>query len=693
MDSAMNINNQLLLQILKKVPEYIFWKDTNSIYQGCNENFAKLAGVSSPAEIRNKRDSDLPWASYTDHLYLEEDHSIIETGRPIFHKKVPLKYGVDLQEKYLSVSKVPLYDDEEKVIGVLGIFIDITEHEKHIKQLKKEKERAEAASKAKTEFLENMRHDIRTPLVGITGFADIIKQEVSDPTIKEHVDNLITSSYTLLDLLNEVLDSIKVSSGEIPLLKKKFDLKKKLNEIILLNQAKAHQKSLDLQFEYDTAIPTYLIGDPLRIHRIILELVTNALNFTDKGFVKLSVQLAKESDKNLVIKIIVEDTGIGIPKEQQQEIYVQFKRLTPSYKGIYKGLGLGLAIAKQFIEDIDGEMYIESEVKKGTKFTFIISLKKPLLDESLGSEESIPFETNKLAQTIETNLFQKTTISEKAPVSANKSHVLLVEDSSMAAQVVIHMLSALNCIVDWVQEGRLAVEMAKDNSYDLIFMDIGLPDIDGYEITKRIRLNELNKNHVPIIALTAHVNEKNKQSCINSGINAVLSKPLMKEKAEDILNSFVPFRKNNVSSKIVSANNGDNVELDIFNFEFLKKQFGKEEAIQIANLFFNELSQELVELKLAYTKKDWLAIKRLTHKLKGNAGYCGAMQLETVCSKLESVIQSEEMNLFEELYHQLLEEIALLDDKARKEIRGSRLNVSKAKSAMNYDSLLPLVKG
>src|SRR5262249_47226212 len=148
-------------------------------------------------------------------------------------------------------------------------------------------EKAEAANRAKTEFLENMRHDIRTPLTGIMGFATIIRDEVNDPKIKEYADNLTASSQALLDLLNEILEAVKLNSGEVPLVKKKFDLKKRLSDVIKLNQAKAHQKRIDLVFDYDEKIPPYVIGDPTRLHRLALELIVNALNFTQKGTVKL----------------------------------------------------------------------------------------------------------------------------------------------------------------------------------------------------------------------------------------------------------------------------------------------------------------------------------------------------------------------------------------------------------------------
>ncbi|MCE3239292.1 MAG: arcB 4, partial [Gammaproteobacteria bacterium] len=534
------------------LPGSIYWKNKEGVYQGRNntsaESMRKFGFPWQWSEIIGKTDHDLFDKEIADG-FRKNDLEVMESGREFVKEEVAtLPSG----EQIVQLStKRPLWDEHGHVIGLVGNTVDITYLKKIEAELRSAKEKAEASDKAKTEFLENMRHDIRTPLIGMTGFANMIKQEATDPKIKAYSDNLIASSNTLFHLLNEILEFIKVSSGEVPLLKKKFDLKKKLNEIILLNQAKANQKNLNLFFEYDPDIPPYLIGDVIRVQKIILELVANALNFTNKGHVKLSTQLAKDSEQNVIVKIIVEDTGIGIPKEQQQEIYVQFKRLTPSYEGIYKGSGLGLSIAKQLVEDIQGELYVESEVDRGTKFTFIVSLKKTLLDEALGSEELVPLINSHhplLMPPVETTPFQKK-IHETPPVF--KSRILLVEDNTMAAEVVSHMIATLgHNKVDVANTGKMAIQLAKKNVYNLIFMDIGLPDIDGYETTKQIRSNEFNKNHVPIIALTAHLDEDNKQFVIESGMNAMLSKPLLRDKAKAILNSFIPGQKDELESEM-----------------------------------------------------------------------------------------------------------------------------------------------
>ena len=529
--------------ILTHIPGHVYWYDKQGYLLGCNEKQAISLGHNTAAEVKGKHLSELLPKKEAEEA-LNVLNRIVTTGQiEILEESITFIQG-NLE---LLSYKVPLKNNQGGISGLLGLSVDISKQKDLERKLFKEKEITEAANKSKTEFLENMRHDIRTPLIGIMGFAEIIKSEASNPKIKEYADNLVSSSHSLLDLLNEVLEAIKVNSGDIPILRKKFNLQKKLNDIILLNQAKASEKKdVELSFHYDSNIPRCLIGDGTRIHRVVLELVTNALNFTHKGYVKLSAQLAKDNADDVVIKIIVDDTGVGILAEKQQEIYLQFKRLTPSYEGIYKGQGLGLFIVNQFVNDLQGEIDVKSDLGLGSKFIFIVKVKKCLLDEELDDEAILAaddvykIQPRKALKTSEVSVASN---SKDETGTTYKSLILVVEDSPMAALVVIDMLSSLDCEVDVAEKGKLAVQMAEEKPYDLIFMDIGLPDIDGYETTKRIRLNELRKRHVPIIALTAHAGEDNKKHCIDIGMNAVLSKPLGKEKAEDMLNSFIPYRK------------------------------------------------------------------------------------------------------------------------------------------------------
>lgn len=290
---------------------------------------------------------------------------------------------------YLTIRKPILRDN--KVMGILGISIDITERKQAEKALKVAKVKAEAANQAKTEFLENMHHDIRTPVAGIIGCAQLIQSQANNAEkVTEFAADLVESSDALLEFLNKVLESIKVASGEIPYLKKKFDLRKVLEQIINLNKSYAISKKLKLNLEYDTSIPVYIIGDPIRVQRIVLELLTNALKFTEKGKVTVIARLRKNEAKAVIVQLSVNDTGIGIPTDKQQEVYARFKRLSPAYEGIYSGTGLGLSVIKTFAEDLGGEISLQSQVNQGSTFTCLLPFQEPLLMDREDVEEILP---------------------------------------------------------------------------------------------------------------------------------------------------------------------------------------------------------------------------------------------------------------------------------------------------------------
>ncbi len=472
---AQEIMQSTLENIVANMPGHVYWKDIDGVYLGCNNRQARSLGFNYGSEIIGKTDFDLPWGSGVADIFRKNDLHIMKTGETLIIEE---KSQVDGKEAVVLSHKSPMRNKQGDIIGILGISIDISERKKIETELRFAKEQAEAASRAKTEFLEYMRHDIRTPLTGIVGFSDIIKSEADNPHIKEYAENLTASSYALLELMDEVLEAIRVSSGEIPQLKKKFIFKDILQHAFDLNKAKAASKRVEFSMNIDDSMPMYLLGDSIRIHRIALELLANALNFTDAGFVKLTVQLASQQNRDIIVKLIVQDSGMGIPKDKQQEIFLHFKRLTPSYKGIYKGAGLGLAVIKQFIDDLDGEIYVDSEPQKGTTFTCVIPLKVSLLNDSSGVHDDFEkINTPPLTGTPK----QINPMGQLAPDSStNQDHrVLVVEDNTTAQKVAKALLSQCGCQTDIASNGDEALQLWKSNKYDLIFMDIGLRDESG----------------------------------------------------------------------------------------------------------------------------------------------------------------------------------------------------------------------
>ncbi|MCE3043554.1 response regulator [Legionella sp. 16cNR16C] len=649
---------EILELLFNSMPfNYIFWKNKEGVYMGANTNQIALFDHNGQGFIGKtiyEIITDYEAARKIDEI----DRKVMQDGTSLtLEDLVTTAQG---EQRVFLTQKQPIRNRSGEIVGLLGFSVDITERKKMEDDLRRSKEMAEEANKAKTEFLENMRHDIRTPLTGIVGFADLLKMDSNTPHIHEYADNLIASSHALLELMDEVLEAIRVSSGEIPKLKKKFDLRHSLEHVIKLNRARAAQKSLSLSLDFDKSIPRYVIGDKVRIHRIVLELVANALNFTDTGFVKLTALLAKRQGQQLVIKLAIEDSGIGIPKDKQQEIYVQFKRLTPSYQGIYKGAGLGLSVVKQFVDELNGEIYVTSEPRIGSCFTCIIPLQEPLLDDDLGIEE--------YSSTAEDELYETTYAQQIKPpgpfVQSLEHRVLVVEDNIIAQHAAKSLLTKLQCTVDIAENGIKALELWKTQHYDLILMDIGLPDIDGYEVTHAIRVHELTKKtHTPIIALTAHAGDENKKRCIDAGMNAVLTKPLTAKNCSDIVIAFIPGRhapengpENSYRSDLpqIESHLFKLNAFPLLDIEEGLKTNGTESQLadMLSFMVKDSLPQDFLLMKEAHNQGNWEKTQQLAHKIKGGAVYVGALRIKMACQYLERYWKSGQRKLLEPLYQQ-----------------------------------------
>lgn len=642
--------------IVNTVPNTIFWKDRHSIFLGCNELFAKLAGLKSPKDIVGKSDYDLPWSKEQSDHYRAIDKEVMLSGQPKLNVEEfqTLENGIDT---VLLTSKVPLRDAYGNITGVLGVYTDITERKQVEEALKLAKEKAEVANLAKTEFLENMRHDIRTPLSGIVGCAQLIQMQANNPKkVAAYAEDLVQSSDALLDFLNKILESIKVASGEIPLLKQKFDLHQILEQAVHLNKPQADIKHLNLHLKYDKTIPAYLLGDPIRIQRIILELLTNALKFTDKGEINLAARLMRNKTRTgqMVIELSVSDTGMGIPREKQNEIYTRFTRLTPSYQGIYSGTGLGLSVVKQFIDDLGGEIQLDSQPNQGSTFRCFIPLYESLSTNDEGEAEEVRSFVRGSHRAV------KETVQELEPQEtpvATGSYVLVVEDNIIATKVARGVLEELNCQIDIAPDGKTALTLIEKNHYDLIFMDIGLPDGDGCDVTRRIRLKQWQRNpSVPIIGLTAHIDDEKKRHCLANGMNAIYTKPLTLEKGSSILNAFLSHSQQPILKESLDKSTNDLQSLPLLDNDRALKLLGNKETLhELLALLESGLTKEIADLKQYHQNKDWSQIRALAHKWKGGSSYCGASRLEKVCQAMEAALQAELLEKAEAVYQQLLQ--------------------------------------
>ncbi|MCR8669055.1 ATP-binding protein [Aestuariibaculum sp. M13] len=373
--------------------------------------------------------------------------------------------------------------------------------------LEQEKNRAKKASQAKTEFLSNMSHEIRTPLHAIIGFIELLKSESLSPVHKEYVDLMDKSSSNLLSLVNDILDFDKIESGNTELEENIFTPLNKIKKLVDVNQFLFVKKNLYLNTNFNDVSGTTVIGDLNKMLQVINNLLKNALKFTKTGGVTISYSETVIKDQ-LKLVISIEDTGIGIPKDKLNTIFNRFTQIENSVKKEHEGSGLGLAICKNLVEMMGGDISVESEFEKGTKFTVSFMFK------------------------ITKDIVQKKNLDLKKSINASDLNVLIVDDNNLNIIVLKKFLQDLGINADTANNGKIALDRFNEKKYQLIFMDIHMPEMDGWEATKYIR--EVD-NEVIIFGLSANVTTEAINKAIESGMNNYLTKPFKKERLYKLL--------------------------------------------------------------------------------------------------------------------------------------------------------------
>ncbi len=385
--SRQNTIDQLdmLENIIAVMPGTVYWMNKDGVYLGCNDNEARAIGLSSRKDIVGKRNVDLSGFLIPEVLD-PVNKKVMDTGKPITLEE-PATLPDGTKGTFIS-SKVPIKNDKDEVIGMVGISINITDRKKQEQELRMAKEEAEKSNKIKSDFISNMEHDIRTPFVGIYGMIDILAHQETDPEKKSILRDVSICAKELMDYCDGILDFSRIESESFPIVSKSFILRKVVGSAIAIETIAAKRKKLELSFQYDKQLPAVVIGDPYRLKRILINLVSNAIKFTKEGFTKLSVSLDKHNQdtRRIVAKFTIEDSGMGIPDDKKALIYERFTKVVPSNKGLYKGLGLGLRIVKQFVDELDGDIHLKSEMNKGSTFVVFLPFKIPLSNEIIDEE-------------------------------------------------------------------------------------------------------------------------------------------------------------------------------------------------------------------------------------------------------------------------------------------------------------------
>ncbi|RTY65039.1 PAS domain S-box protein [Flavobacterium sp. LB2P53] len=553
--------------------------------------------------------------------YFTEQQNAREVYQEVFEKGSVADSPLTLRHKDGKLTDVlfngSVYkDDKGNILGVVIVARDVTEQKRIATELiearvfaeltteiaEEAKKNAESATiiaenavKAKQQFLSNMSHEIRTPMNAIIGFTKVVLKTELTPKQKEYISAIKMSGDALIVLINDILDLAKVDAGKMTFEKKPFKMKSSISAMLHLFETKIQEKNLRLIKQYDSKIPNVLVGDPVRLHQIILNLVSNAVKFTSKGNITVSVHLIHEDEDRVIIEFAVTDTGIGIPEEKIDKIFENFQQASSGTSRLYGGTGLGLAIVKQLIEPQGGTIRVRSTLNEGSTFSFTLSFQKTNADVEL-ENELIELDTE-----------------------IKNIKVLVVEDIPLNQLLMKTLLDDFGFECDIAENGKIAIEKLKAKEYDIILMDLQMPEMNGFEATEYIRKKMNSK--VPIIALTADVTTVDLAKCKSVGMNDHLAKPvderLLYSKIVGILKKPKLEKLSEKLNNGLKENNSKEKKIKCIDLIYLNQKTKSNPTLmmEMISLYLVQTPPLMNTIKQSLEDKNWKLLGAAAHKM------------------------------------------------------------------------------
>jgi len=519
---------------------------------------------------------------------------------------------VEINEVVFEVTFTPRVNSGGALQEILGLALDVTDHVKGKQSLEKAKQIAENASQMKQEFIANMSHEIRTPMNAIIGFANLLSETQLDQLQSEFVDSIKISGENLLALVNDILDFSKIEAGKLDIEKEDFDLKKVVKSVFDILEVKAIERKNSLTYTINENVPEWVVGDSARLYQVLMNLIGNAVKFTKAGFVQLEVGINREKLTSVDLFFNVSDSGVGIPASKINDIFDSFVQVEGGINRKSGGTGLGLAIVKRLVGLMGGEVSVRSVEGEGTVFEVVLPFEVSL---NRGSESK--------------------SIAHQEFKTLEGKRMLLAEDNEMNQKLVIMYLKKFNVQIDLAEDGAQAIKAAMVNDYDLILMDVQMPEVDGLEATREIRKLSNKKGRVPIVAMTAHAFKEEVENCFAAGMNAHISKPIDKEAFLVLISSLVHSEsiEDIQYNKTVSVNR----ESSLVDLTYLRDICdGNVGFINEMIRIFKTDSPELIsKMKDAYQSKNYDVLSKIAHKFRSSVVMMGMKGVTKLTEKVE----------------------------------------------------------
>jgi PAS domain S-box-containing protein len=784
-EKKLAFERNLLRTVVDNIPDSIFAKDSEGRYLLANKAFAKLHGLESPEPLLGKSAFDLFPKERATTLHAA-DLEVMRGAKPLEAERSVADAEGNVH--WILMSKVPLTNHRNEIVGIVGVNRDITQGKRSEAELRQAKEAAEAANRAKSEFLANMSHEIRTPMNGIIGMTELALETELTPEQQEYLNMVKMSADSLLTVINDILDFSKMEAGKLELDRSAFNLHESLEETVRAFGVRAGEKGLELVCDINADVAQSVVGDPARLRQVVVNLLGNAIKFTDRGEVVLRVEMKEAQDRHVLLHFAIRDTGIGIAEDKRELIFQAFAQADSSPTRNYGGTGLGLTISSRLVEMMGGRIWLESMPGQGSTFHFTVTFELPqaqmerrerkqevvlagipvlvvddnptnrrileatllqwgmkpilaegglpalaalrrakeagnktlllLLDAQMPGMDGFslmekirqdpelptaavmmltsggqrgdaarcrelgisayltkPVRQWELREAILSVLGMDQQKSESAKLltrhtlsqTRRRLHVLLAEDNTINRTLVVRLLSKRGHSVVVASTGKQAVSAHETQAFDVVLMDIQMPEMDGFEATAAIRQKEKAMGkHIPIIALTAHAMKGDRERCLAGGMDGYVSKPVQ---AEELIQAVEGLDDNSHAARKTSDLTSEVIDRE----EALARVDGDEGLLaDLAKLFCEESPKLLSAVRDAVAKGDTAALKRAAHSLKGSMSTFAARDATEAALRLEEFASEGDLVHAEGAYRLLATQVDRLKQALETLSSGSR---------------------